>query len=68
MPGRQVDILDGFLVRLTPIDIQTVKHVMIAQSTDYGGAASAEQFYVSVSRGKKSVEIFVVVNPVVKVG
>lgn len=37
---------------------KTVQHVLLAQSTDYGGAASAEQFYVSVSRGKKSVEIF----------
>jgi len=37
---------------------KTVDHVFIAQSTDYGGASSAEQFYVSVSRGKKSVEIF----------
>jgi len=37
---------------------KTVDHVLIAQSSDYGGASSAEQFYVSVSRGKKSVEIF----------
>jgi len=37
---------------------KTVDHVLIAQSSDYGGAASSEQFYVSVSRGKKSVEIF----------
>ncbi|GAA6168339.1 MobF family relaxase [Sessilibacter corallicola] len=37
---------------------KTVDHVFIAQSTDYGGAASSEQFYVSASRGKQSVEIF----------
>ena len=37
---------------------KTVDHVLIAQSSDYSGASSAEQFYVSVSRGKKSVEIF----------
>ena len=37
---------------------KTVQHVFLAQGTDYGGAASAEQFYVSVSRGKQSVEIF----------
>ena len=37
---------------------KTVDHVFIAQGTDYSGASSAEQFYVSVSRGKKGVEIF----------
>ena len=37
---------------------KTVPHVLIAQNTQIGGATGAEQFYVSVSRGKKSVEIF----------
>jgi len=37
---------------------KTVDHVLIAQSSDYSGASSAEQFYVSVSRGKHSVELF----------
>ncbi len=37
---------------------KTVQHVLLAQGTNYGGAASAEQFYVSVSRGKKAVEIY----------
>ena len=37
---------------------KTVPHVLIAQNTQIGGASGAEQFYVSVSRGKKSVEIF----------
>ena len=37
---------------------KTVDHVLIAQSSEYSGATSSEQFYVSVSRGKKSVEIF----------
>lgn len=37
---------------------KTVHNVFIAQGTEYGGASSAEQFYVSVSRGKQSVEIF----------
>ncbi|MCG8382915.1 MAG: relaxase domain-containing protein [Gammaproteobacteria bacterium] len=37
---------------------KSINHVFLAQGTDYGGATSAEQFYVSVSRGKKSVEIF----------
>jgi len=37
---------------------KTVDHVFIAQSSDYSGASSAEQFYVSVSRGKHSVELF----------
>ncbi|GAB1260741.1 MobF family relaxase [Aurantivibrio plasticivorans] len=37
---------------------KTVPHVLIAQNTQLGGASGAEQFYVSVSRGKHSVEIF----------
>ncbi len=37
---------------------KTVDHVLIAQNTEYDGAASQEQFYVSVSRGRQSVEIF----------
>ena len=37
---------------------KTVDHVLIAQGTEYGGASSQEQFYVSVSRGKQSVQIF----------
>ncbi len=37
---------------------KTIDHIFLAQGSDYAGAASTEQFYVSVSRGKKSVEIF----------
>ncbi|WP_018276008.1 MobF family relaxase [Teredinibacter turnerae] len=37
---------------------KTVQHVLIAQSTEFSGASSHEQFYVSVSRGKQSVEIY----------
>jgi hypothetical protein len=36
----------------------TVDHVLIAQSAASGRAASQEQFYVSVSRGRKSAHVF----------
>lgn len=58
LDGEQGNITHGYVTTSYASQGKTVKHVMIAQSTDYGGAASAEQFYVSVSRGKKSVEIF----------
>jgi ATP-dependent exoDNAse (exonuclease V) alpha subunit len=37
---------------------KTIDHIFLAQGSDYAGAASTEQFYVSVSRGKQSVELF----------
>ena len=37
---------------------RTVDHVLIAQSSESMPAASREQFYVSVSRGRKSVAIY----------
>ena len=55
---EQGNIAHGYVTTSHASQGKTVKHVLIAQSTAYGGAASAEQFYVSVSRGKKSVEIF----------
>ncbi len=36
----------------------TVDRVLIAQDSQSGRAASAEQFYVSMSRGRESVEVF----------
>lgn len=48
----------GYVTTSVASQGKTVQHVFLAQGTEYGGAASAEQFYVSVSRGKKSVEIF----------
>lgn len=36
----------------------TVQHVFIAQGAESFGAANREQFYVSVSRGKRGVHIF----------
>ena len=35
-----------------------MRHVLIAQGADSVGAASREQLYVSVSRGKESVRIY----------
>ena len=37
---------------------KTVDKVLIAQSSQSFGASSQEQFYVSVSRGRKGVEVF----------
>lgn len=37
---------------------KTIDHIFLAQGADYAGAASTEQFYVSVSRGKQSVELY----------
>lgn len=37
---------------------KTIDHIFLAQGADYAGAASTEQFYVSVSRGKHSVELY----------
>lgn len=37
---------------------KTVQHVIISQSSQSFGASDMEQFYVSASRGKKSVKIF----------
>src|SRR5690606_26486711 len=37
---------------------KTVDHVLIAQGSQSWGAANREQFYVSASRGRKSVKIF----------
>ena len=37
---------------------KTVQRVIVAQSEESSRAASLEQFYVTVSRGKKGVEIF----------
>jgi len=37
---------------------KSIDHIFLAQGADYAGATSTEQFYVSVSRGKKSVELF----------
>jgi len=37
---------------------KTVDHVFIAQSSENGGANSAEQFYVSVSRGKQAISLY----------
>ena len=58
LDAEQGNFAHGYVTTSHASQGKTVKHVLIAQSTDYGGAASAEQFYVSVSRGKKSVEIF----------
>ncbi len=37
---------------------KTVDHVLIAQSADSFGATSQEQFYVSASRGRMSVQVY----------
>lgn len=37
---------------------KTVDHVLIAQGSDSWGASNREQFYVSASRGRKSVKIY----------
>ncbi|MDX1971285.1 MAG: conjugative transfer relaxase/helicase TraI [Candidatus Sumerlaeia bacterium] len=37
---------------------KTVDHVLISQGMESWGAANREQFYVSASRGKKSVKIY----------
>lgn len=58
LDADQGNINYGYVTTSYASQGRTVRHVLIAQSTESGGATSAEQFYVSVSRGKKSVEIF----------
>ena len=58
LDADQGNINYGYVTTSHASQGKTVRHVLIAQSTENGGASSAEQFYVSVSRGKKSVEIF----------
>ncbi len=48
----------GYVTTSVSSQGKTVDKVFIAQSTAHAGAASSEQFYVSVSRGKKEVEIY----------
>lgn len=58
LDADQGNINYGYVTTSYASQGKTVRHVLIAQSTESGGATSAEQFYVSVSRGQKSVEIF----------
>ncbi len=58
LDAEQGNINYGYVTTSYASQGKTVQHVLIAQSTESGGASSAEQFYVSTSRGKKSVEIF----------
>lgn len=58
LDGEQGNINYGYVTTSYASQGKTVKHVLIAQSTESGGATSAEQFYVSVSRGQQTVEIF----------
>ena len=58
LDAEQGNINYGYVTTSHASQGKTVQHVLIAQSTQNGGASSAEQFYVSVSRGKKSVEVF----------
>lgn len=58
LDGQQGNINYGYVTTSHASQGKTVKHVLIAQSTAHGGAASAEQFYVSVSRGKDTVQIY----------
>ena len=58
LDGSQGNFNHGYVTTSHASQGKTVKHVLVAQSSDYSGASSSEQFYVSVSRGKKSVEVF----------
>lgn len=48
----------GYVVTFHASQGKTVDKVIVAESADSYGAASREQFYVSVSRGKKAVSIY----------
>lgn len=48
----------GYCVTSHASQGRTVDHVLIAQGSESMGAASREQFYVSVSRGAKDVRIY----------
>lgn len=48
----------GYVTTSVSSQGKTVDKVFIAQSTAHSGAASSEQFYVSVSRAKKEIEIY----------
>lgn len=48
----------GYVVTSHQSQGKTVDHVLVGQSASFAAASSAEQFYVSASRGKKSVTVF----------
>lgn len=58
LDGSKGNFDQGYVTTSISSQGKTVNHVFLAQGTDYAGAASTEQFYVSVSRGKQSVELF----------
>ncbi len=58
MPKDYGNFTQGYISTSHAAQGKTVDRVLIMQSADSLRAASREQFYVSVSRGKKGVEIF----------
>jgi len=57
--GKEFGNLDhGYVVTSYASQGKTVDHVLIAEGAESFPAASLEQFYVSVSRGKRSVTIY----------
>ena len=58
LDANQGNITHGYVTTSYASQGKTVDHVFIAQSSEHHGANSREQFYVSVSRGKKSATIF----------
>ena len=58
--GRDVGFIDfGYVSSSHASQGQTVDHVMIAESAESFAATGREQFYVSVSRGRKRATVYV---------
>lgn len=58
LPSDFGHLTHGYVVTSHASQGKSVDKVIVAESADSYGAASREQFYVSVSRGKKAVSIY----------
>jgi conjugative relaxase-like TrwC/TraI family protein len=56
--NRALHLAHGYVTTSHASQGATVQHVFVAQGAEGFAAASREQFYVSISRGKKSVRVF----------
>ncbi|PCI10966.1 conjugal transfer protein [bacterium] len=58
VPAKYGHLSYGSVLTSHTVQGKDMDHVIVAQSAMSAGASSAEQFYVSVSRGKQSVKIY----------
>ncbi|MBL4808901.1 MAG: relaxase domain-containing protein [Phycisphaerales bacterium] len=58
VPAKYGHLSYGSVLTSHTVQGKDMDHVIVAQSAISAGASSAEQFYVSVSRGKQSVRVY----------